>query len=480
MGLTTTLTGALTGLTASSRAAEIVSSNIANATTDGYAVRELVLTSRTTGSGVQVVGVQRATDPALTAERRGAEAAAGGSSLRADFLTGLEDALGAAEDEGGLTAKIAAFDAALVSAAASPESDAQLATVASTAKSVVAALNSASDTVQTARQEADSSIASQVDRLNTALDQVADLNARIVRLSAQGRDTSALMDQRQQVIDSVSDIVPLREVARDDGQVTLYTKGGALLVDGARASDLGFQATGTITPDMTLASGALSGLTLNGKAVSAAESGSFGGGTLSAAFSVRDDLAPDAQAQLDAVARDLMERFADIDPTLATGEAGLFTDGGLAFSATAETGLAQRLSLNAAVDTGQGGALWRLRDGLGAATSGASGDGSLLTAMDQALTESRATASGSLIPASRSFSGLAADLLSSVASDRLAAESSASHAAARAEVLQSEEAAKGVDTDVELQNLLLIEQAYAANAKVIQTVDAMIQTLLEI
>ena len=38
----------------------------------------------------------------------------------------------------------------------------------------------------------------------------------------------------------------------------------------------------------------------------------------------------------------------------------------------------------------------------------------------------------------------------------------------------------GVDTDAELQRLLLIEQAYAANARMIETVDDMMQALLRI
>ena len=38
----------------------------------------------------------------------------------------------------------------------------------------------------------------------------------------------------------------------------------------------------------------------------------------------------------------------------------------------------------------------------------------------------------------------------------------------------------GVDTDREMQDLLQIEKAYAANAKVIQTVDEMLDLLLGI
>ena len=44
----------------------------------------------------------------------------------------------------------------------------------------------------------------------------------------------------------------------------------------------------------------------------------------------------------------------------------------------------------------------------------------------------------------------------------------------------AEIATSAVDMDQELQSLLLIEQSYAANARVIQTIDEMIQRLLQI
>jgi flagellar hook-associated protein 1 FlgK len=42
------------------------------------------------------------------------------------------------------------------------------------------------------------------------------------------------------------------------------------------------------------------------------------------------------------------------------------------------------------------------------------------------------------------------------------------------------EMAEGVDKDQEMQTLLQIEQAYSANVRVIQVVNDMMQTLLEI
>ncbi|MGB8811953.1 MAG: flagellar hook-associated protein FlgK [Paracoccaceae bacterium] len=482
MTISSTLTSSMSGLTAASRAAELVSSNIANAMTEGYGRRDLQLGSIVlggSGQGVRVTGVTRAVDQALLSDRRIAEAGAGDRDARAAFLSGLEAALGTPETEGSLGARIAAFDASLIEAAGRPESQTRLTNVLDSARNLTAHIGAASDQIQAARTDADNQIALQVGKLNTTLAKVAEMNTQITAHTGAGRDASALMDQRQQLIDQIATIVPLREVNRDHGQIALYTTGGASLLDG-RPATFGFTGVGQVTPDMTLASGALSGLTLNGRPVTTDSSGLLAGGTLAAHFAVRDELAPNAQTSLDAVARDLVERFADpaLDATRAPGDPGLFTDAGAAFLPTNEIGLAQRMSVNAAVDPAQGGAVWRLRDGLGAAAPGTSGNSALLSALQETLVAQRIPVSGGFLSGTHSFSSLGADMLSGVASSRLSADAEASFATARATTLKEQDMQNGVDTDQELQKLLLIEQAYSANVRVMQTVDDMINTLL--
>ena len=74
-----------------------------------------------------------------------------------------------------------------------------------------------------------------------------------------------------------------------------------------------------------------------------------------------------------------------------------------------------------------------------------------------------------------------AALTSDVSEQALRYSSVNSSVIARRDVLaNSELAVSGVDTDSELQDLLLIEQAYAANARVIQTVSEMIDRLLQL
>jgi flagellar hook-associated protein 1 len=485
MSVTSALAGALSGLSATARQAEILSSNVANATTPGYARRQVGLGAAVLagqGQGVQILGVTRDVDRHLLGERRIAQAGGGDRDVRADFLKRVEQAVGTPDSPGSLAARLAAFDQALVEAAGRPESQARLGTIAATARSLTDGLASATDDVQAARATADRRIGEDVVKLNATLSQLHELNVELRSFTGAGRDVSALLDERQRLVDQISAIVPVREIPRDLNQIALFTTGGAPLLDGSPAV-VGFSATHTITPEMTQALGGLSGITINGRPYDTAGSASpILGGTLGALFAVRDDLAVSAQGKLDAVARDLVERFASagVDPTLLPGAPGLFTDAGLAFDPLNETGLAGRLTLNAAADPTRGGALFRLRDGLGAVTEGSPGNGSLLGALHGALNGARPLSSTGFTAGTRSFAALTGDLLSDVASRRLSAQSEQTFAAAKLTALTDLEAQNGIDTDQEMQDLLVIEKNYAANAKVIQAVADMIDTLIRL
>lgn len=484
MSISGTLASALSGLTASAKAAEVVSSNIANASTPGYARREVLLSARTvgsTGQGVQIAGVRRAVDTPLLGDRRLSQSTSGDADARAAFFRRLEQTLGTPDQAFSINGRVAAFEAALTEATSHPESEPRLANVLNAAKALASQIGAASQDVQAARRQANIDIKSDVDQLNSALERVVNLNVQIRRGFGLGQDTSALQDQRQQTIDQIATIVPLRELPQDDGTVSLYTPSGAVLLNGTPAV-FGFNASVAINPYVTTGSGA-SGLTINGRPVDTSGDRSvILGGTLGANFAVRDELAVGAQSQLDAVARDLVERFADsgLDATRVPGDAGLFTDGGAAFDPLNEVGLSQRIRVNTAVDPAQGGALWRLRDGVGATAPGPPGNTGLLTALRGVLIAQREPASGGFMAGQRSFATFSSDLLSSAASGRLTAESEATYARTRMETFAAMEAENGVDTDQEMQALLQIEQAYAANAKVMQMAGDMIQRLLEI
>ena len=482
MSLNLALSNSLTGLTANSRMAEVVASNIANAQTDTYGRRYVELSADSLGgrgSGVRIDGIVRVSDRILLADRRGAEAGLSSGERKLSALSALESAWGIGTDGATIDGRIAALEDALVAAAGDPSSDQRLGRVVSRLNDLAGTVRASSDAVRTERERADARIAQDVDALNTALKQVEFLNGEISRARVSGDDALGLIDERQKVIDRISTIVPVREVERDRGAVALFTSTGLTLVD-ERAVKVGFTPSPVIIADMSYASGALSGLTLNGQPVQGGGAvGRMTGGSLDANFALRDDILPAQQAALDAVARDLIERFADpaTDSTLLPGNPGLLTDGGAALDPLNEVGLASRLTVNAAVDPAAGGALFRLRDGINAATPGPVGSATQINLWSDALTELRPLASG---VTARSAAGHAAAAVSSLGLERLTTEEEVGFASARYNGLRERELAMGVDTDAEMQTLPLIEQSYAANAKVVETVDFLIRTLMEI
>lgn len=484
MSITSSLNSALSGMSAASRAAETVSNNVANAMTEGYGKREVTLAARANGGsgrGVQVLGELRLVDEALITDRRFAGADQAQTETQAEFLRRIENLVGTPEVAGSLSDRLARFESSLIEASSRPDSEVRLSAVVTAAKELTTKFDNISDGLQSIRMEADRAIASEVETLNQTLQDIETLNANISYSFGRGQDASALFDQRQVLVDKVSEIIPVHQVPRERGKIALFTPGGAILTDG-KAAELSFQAVGVITPHLTLQATFLSGLSINGVAVStASDKGPIAGGRLAALFATRDEVTVNAQAQLDAVARDLVERFQDpnVDPTLGPTDAGLFTDGGIAFTSTNEVGLSQRLSINALADPAQtGGAVWRIRDGLGATAPGNPGNTTQIRSLLSTLETERSPASGNFLAATRTAASLSSDFLSLLSTERQAAETKASFADAQFQTLKGRELSMGVDTDEEMQKLLMIEAAYSANAKVIQTVDDMIETLL--
>lgn len=476
MSITSTFHNASSGLAATARAVQVASANIANALTPGYGPRGLDLASATlggTGGGVRVLGVSRAVDSGLLGLARdsGAAAAFGQTSLR--FWEAAESALGLPGE--GLSAALDGFDAALRSAASRPDLDSRLATVVDRATDLVRSLSGVGQALQARRASADAAIARDVQSLNDGLQRVDTLNDQIVRLRSAGQSTLGLEDERQTLISSLAEIVPLREQVRPDGRIALYSGGGDLLVD-LEAASFGFSPAPAMEAGMVTGAG-LSGLTLRGRALDTAATGPMAGGRLAANFAIRDHDAPRMQADLDAFAAGLINRFADpaSDPSLAPGTPGLFTDAGGGAGAT--PGLTARLAVTVAVQPALGGALWRLRDGIAAPAPGPVGDGSGLARLAQALDREVAAGPGQPL---RSVSDDLGALLARVSTQRDSAASTAATTAARDSEIREQILARGVDTDAELQRLMLIEQAFAANARVISTADSLLRQLLEI
>jgi len=485
MTLSLALHNALSGLQANTQKAEVISTNVANALTDGFGRREVALSSLSTTGGVRVDGIIRASSPVLAESRRFADAASGSASVRSDAYTRLADAIGEPGAPGALATIADDFDAALSAAADTPESAALLKGAVLAAGDYAASINRIAAEVINLRASADTAIAGQVQTINSSLRKIQSLNAEIKTRELSGGDISALLDQRESLIKEVSSMIPIRTVMRPFNEIALYAANGGQLLDG-KAYEIGFTASPGAAPGATLANGGLSGITLNGVPIAIGEGSGDGlldGGSLAASFEVRDQIAPETFAMLDGLAAGLITRVQDLpeDGTLTPGDPGLFTDAGTAFDPADEFGVALRIALNPQVDQAAGGDAFRLRDGLNAASPGVVGDATILRGLKEALVGNETPTVGSGLTGARSAAGFAAELSVNLLTDADRAQGAAMFEAGSANALREAELAEtGVDTDQELSRLLQVEQAFSANARVVSVVDELFDRLLQL
>ncbi len=485
MTLSLALNNALSGLQANTQQAEIVSTNVANALTEGFGRRDVSLSSLGATGGVRIDGIVRASSPAVSESRRFADAAAAGATARAEAFAQLSAAVGEPGSPGALATVAADFDAALSAAADTPESSTLLQNAALAAGDFAASINRIAAEVMNLRVSADTSVAGQVQTINSSLGKIQSLNAEIKARQLSGGDVSALLDQRETLVKELSGMIPIRTTERPFGEIAIYARNGGQLLDG-KAFELGFTPSPAAPPGATLTNGGLSGLTLNGVSIGVGEGdgdGLLDGGSLEAAFEMRDVVTVQSFAMLDGLAANLIDRTQDLpeDATLGAGDPGLFTDSGSAFDPANEAGVALRITLNALVDPSAGGDVSRLRDGLNAAAPGALGDATVLRGLRAALSTNETASPASGLTGDRSATGFATELSVILLTSADRAESAAVFERGAATALRDAElAATGVDTDQELSRLLQVEQAYSANARVVSVVDDLLQRLLQI
>jgi len=485
MSISSALQSAVSGLGANSRMLEVVSGNLANQLTEGYAARSVSLGSMAggLGGGVRVLSVDRAVDTELTALRRRADAEAARGGIMSDAATAIASALGETGEPGSLIDRLRRFETALGALADTPESAPRQEAAVAAAIDLTAGFVAMSEETVRLREGADGAIAREVEAINTALGEVARLNRQIQVFMATGRDTSALEDARERHVDRIAAAIPLRETRTDDGRIELRTEQGLTLVDSS-ARRLDFTPTPVITAPMSYAggTGALSGLRLGDVDIApgSGRAQALTDGALAGLFEVRDETLPRFQAQIDALAADLIARGdpGTADPTLGAGDPGLFTDAGAALDSAPLVGLAGRIAVNPSIDPAAGGLPSRLRDGLAAATPGPVGRDTLLRVLGDAFAARTDATSVPGLSGELSLDGRIAGVMELVATARVAREVDLGVLTGARAVLAGEEGRlRAVDEDAELAKLIRLEQAFAANTQVIQAAARMLDEL---
>lgn len=463
MSIQMALSAALSGLKASQQQAGLVSLNIANATTPGYVRKELALSAATLGGqglGVSVDGVRRGVDELLIRDARFERSRHLALEARASSLSDYTQILGQPQEERSVASALSQLHQAFQALYEMPEDAGALAGAAEKAKGVASRVREAAEAARSVQADARARIEASVADVNSALHEISRLNQTIMVTKAAGGDTSGLADQRDVLLDKVSQEIGIRTFTREAGEVVVMTRNGQMLVE----SEL----PGGAAPIRVVGND----LVVGGVTISADPDRDMQSGRLKGLIDVASRDMPKVLEQLDALAAGLMTGFqaAEADPAAA----GLFTDGGAAF--TVQGGLASRLEVNAAIE----GNAWRLRSGMQAATPLPAGDGTQVAAFIDVFGAAQSFSAPGL-PSTATLEAYAGGLVSGQHGERALAEADMNARKITADTLQAARVNRdGVNVDEEMQKLLLIEQSYGASAQVIQTAGRMIETLLQI
>lgn len=246
---------AVRGLYSSQAALAVTTNNISNVNTEGY-TRQTVNQSAVTpaavynssaiiGSGSQVNSVDQIRDTQLDKKYWRENATVGEWDTKAAGLTQLETILGDTSDNG-LSAVLEDFYSALEDLSSDPSSSSARTVVKQTGNAVCEYLNSTAQQLTDLRADVNTDIKTGVSSLNAYAQQIADLNQQIQTAAATGASVNDLMDQRNLLIDQLSNLasIEVNEVTigtRPDGTnntIVSITVNGAALVTGSKARQL--------------------------------------------------------------------------------------------------------------------------------------------------------------------------------------------------------------------------------------------------
>ena len=475
----------------------VISSNISNAGTAGYA-REIANLVTTGSGGVEVTSVGREANAALLEQVNSSTSQAACQQALSDGLTTLAQTVsdstsatsssGATANGNSPSAMLANLQSALQTYDASPSSTSAGQGVVTAADDLTQSLNSGAAAVQSVRETADSDMASSVNTINSLLNRFTSVNATIVAGTATGADVSSAEDARDSILTQLSQQIGVSTVADPNGSTSIYTDSGVTLYQTGDVNTLSFTASPTLTAGVSGNAVSVDGVPITGPSAPMA----IQSGALAGLANLRDTVAPEYQAQLDQIAGGLINAFGESDQSTTTtglpSLPGLFTTPGASGLPTAAdtTGLAASIEVNPAVDPSQGGDVSLLQDGgvngsnYVYNTTGAAGYTGRIQEMIGAITATQLFDPSAGLGSSDSLTDYANASVSWLQSQNQQASNQVDYQ--NSVVSQATAAlsnATGVSLDTEMTNMLNIENSYTTTAKLLTTVDDMFTALLD-
>jgi len=484
--ISSTVYSSLSALNTYSAAINVTSTNIANAESAGYSRQTAVIREKVagdgTGYGVDVSVIKRSYDSFLTAQLRSANQELGKSSVELEVLNAIEQVF-STSDGSGLDGAMSDFWNAWQEVANDPSGLTARSVLASTAETLADTFNSMSSQLSEISMGIEDGVDETVEKINDLVKQIKEANQDLFSMEVSGQSTNTCKDTLDSLVLELSSLADIRVSTNDVGQVNIQLTNGdspAYLVDTSISAEEG-GSTWTLdrlSTDPQKITRVDSGKIETGEVLTIS-SGALGGYLLNA----RDEVA-EYQEQLDALAMEIVEEVND------RHGAGYDLEGipGVDFFSTDTAGAgAGYITVNPLIVNDPGK--------IAASASGSSGDNS--NARDIADLQNELiknwpdidkwtnTGDWSGIDdwpdneTTATFSDYYNAIVSKIGTAVQSAEIGHERLSnAQAFYTNASLSVSGVSTDEEMAKLVLYQNAYEAAAKIMSTLDELMQTLI--
>ncbi len=447
-GLTSTMLMATQSLLANQGALQVTSNNIANANTPGYTRERAILSEGPPvpdgnllyGSGVTLDRIQSVRDQLIEIRISQENQQQGNAQAQASALQQVQGIFTDAKQ--GIGVDLTAFFNSLGQLSTNPANIPQRQAVLTAAQNLANSFHQTATNLTTTQNSLNLTVTQTVDQINTLTQQIAQLNAQVANLQKLGEEPGVLQDQEIGLIQQLSQLTDVSVIQTEAG-LSITSSGGAALVVGGQSFAL----------RATVDASGLYRVYSQGKDITGAIQGGKLGGTLQ----VRDVTIPGFLNQLDTLA---IEFAAAFNAAHAGGSDLSGAAGQPFFSVTAGPGAAN--SFNVAITD---------PSKIAASSDGSAGSNGNISAL---------TAVGTMpLPSGANPLDTYSNLVFNVGN--LTAQAQAEESASSLSLNQLNDqrgAVSGVSLDEEAANLIVYQRAFQAAARIVTTVDELMQTVL--
>jgi flagellar hook-associated protein 1 FlgK len=290
----------------------VVSHNVANASTAGYAEETSTQTSLDAdgiGMGVKTGVTIRTVNNAIQSDLFSQNATVSDLEITQSTLAPVDASLGTVAQGDDISSLLGTLEGGFSTLSSDPSNVAQQSQVVSQAQMLAAGITTLSATYTSARQSAQDDLVAAVGTLNTALANIGSLTDQIIQEGNAGLSVADLENERDAQFTTVSSLLNVRFISQSNGDVLVETADGLTLPihDAATTLTTSNEIIGPNDPTGSV-------VTLNGTDITS----QLLGGRIGADITLRDTTLPTYQAELDEFAYTLSTRFSNAGLTLFT------------------------------------------------------------------------------------------------------------------------------------------------------------------